>query len=167
MTPEEFKLFMARWQRDCHRVNNLIYAKWLEEAGMDALARQVGGNHYKGLKIQPVEFAMRNHWDCCAFSVLKYTSRHNLPTGKGKQDVEKASHFVDLREALVDYTHKPFVPLLQRIPMEAYIRENGIDEASMEAKALRHLESCVEHPGDKVPVQALKDSLNRLLADYD
>lgn len=133
----------------------------------DALSRQVGGNHYKDMKIQPFEFSMRNHWDSCAHSVLKYVSRYGKPTGKGRQDIEKSLHIVDIREALVDYTHKPFVPLLQRIPMEAYIRENGIDEASMEAKALRHLESCVEHPGDKVPVQALKDSLNRLLAALD
>ncbi len=165
MTPEEFKLFMARWQRDCHRVNNLIYAKWLEEAGMDALAKQVGGNHYKGMKIQPVEFAMRNDWDACSFSILKYTGRHNMPTGKGKQDIEKAIHFVELREVLISYVVKPTVPLLQRIPMYVYVRENGI--TGMSEVALMHLEMTVEHQTDKMSLQALKDSLNRLLAELD
>lgn len=64
----------------------------------DALNIQVGGTHYRGMKIQPVEFAMANRWDFCASCVLKYLLRHG--DKNGRQDLEKALHFVELREGL-------------------------------------------------------------------
>lgn len=56
---------------------------------------QVDGTHYKTLAIQPIEFAMANGLDPCAFSILKYVTRHR--TKNGLRDVEKAEHFRQLR----------------------------------------------------------------------
>lgn len=61
----------------------------------DSLKVQHGGQHYKGMGIQPVEFAMVNGYDPCAFSTLKYVSRHRQKGGK--LDLEKGLHFVQLR----------------------------------------------------------------------
>lgn len=66
----------------------------------DALKVQVGGGHYNELKIQPVEFIMANGWDFCAGSVLKYVTRY--ANKNGRQDLEKAFHFVELRQELVN-----------------------------------------------------------------
>lgn len=59
-----------------------------------ALDVQIGGNHYKSMKIQPVEFALANNLDFCQGSAIKYILRH--AEKGGKQDLEKAKHFIDL-----------------------------------------------------------------------
>lgn len=55
---------------------------------------QVGGNYYKKLKIQPMEYAHANKLDFFQGSVLKYITRFR--DKNGKQDLEKAKHFIDL-----------------------------------------------------------------------
>lgn len=61
---------------------------------MSALDKQVGGNHYKGLAIQPVEYAMANKLDGCQFEIVKYVTRFREKNGI--QDLEKAKHYIDL-----------------------------------------------------------------------
>lgn len=81
---------------------------------------QFGGSHYKGMGIQPIEFAMANQWDSGAFSCLKYLARHSRKNGL--EDVQKGRHFVELREQFITRVAKPvFV-----IPMQAFIDQNGI-----------------------------------------
>lgn len=57
---------------------------------------QVGGNHYKDFKIQPVVFAMENDLNFIQGSILKYLCRYNKQTGKGRQDLEKIIHYAQL-----------------------------------------------------------------------
>jgi len=42
---------------------------------MKSYKKQVGGNHYKKYKIQPVEFIIKNKLDFCQGSVIKYVLR--------------------------------------------------------------------------------------------
>lgn len=42
---------------------------------MGALDRQVDGNHYKTLKIQPLEYCLRNNLGICEHGAIKYLSR--------------------------------------------------------------------------------------------
>ena len=58
------------------------------------LTIQVGGGHYKGLVIQPVEYCQKNKLSFCESSVIKYVSRHREKNGR--QDIEKAIHFLNL-----------------------------------------------------------------------
>lgn len=60
----------------------------------NALNKQVGGGHYKGLVIQPVEYCHRNNLGFCESSVVKYVSRHKEKNGA--QDIRKAIHFLEL-----------------------------------------------------------------------
>lgn len=61
---------------------------------MSALAKQVGGSHYKDFPIQPAEYAQRNRLTYLEANVVKYVTRHHL---KGKrQDIEKAIHNLEL-----------------------------------------------------------------------
>ena len=57
---------------------------------------QIGGDHYKSCSIQPVQFIEANHLEFLEGCVVKRVTRHNKPTGKGKQDIEKAIHELQL-----------------------------------------------------------------------
>lgn len=57
-------------------------------------AHQVGGDHYTRLPIQPAEYNQRNGLGFCEACVVKYVSRHKHKNGK--QDIEKAIHFLNL-----------------------------------------------------------------------
>lgn len=68
---------------------------------MDSLKRQEGGNHYKGLKIQPVEYIHGNNIPFIEGCIIKYVSRHRE---KNKlEDLKKAKHFLDI---LIDLEYK-------------------------------------------------------------
>lgn len=68
--------------------------KEILEGGGSAWDTQVGGDHYKKYKIQPMEFALKNNLNPLQHSVLKYVMRHE--DKNGKQDLEKAKHYIDL-----------------------------------------------------------------------
>ena len=61
---------------------------------MSALDIQVGGNHYKSMAIQPMEFSMLNELDACQHTIIKYVTRFR--TKGGVQDLEKAKHVIDM-----------------------------------------------------------------------
>lgn len=124
----------------------------------DPFAHQVAGSHYRGMGMQPIKFVMANGWDAGAFSVLKYISRHR--SKKGVEDLRKARHFVDLRNALLEYALLP----LDRIPMQDYVRANGIYE--LDHSALLHLEWWVQ-TGDDTQRQHLCECLDLLIAEYE
>lgn len=63
---------------------------------MSALDTQIGGSHYKGFAIQPVEFIERNNLSFLEGCVVKRVARHNQDGGKGRQDIEKAIHELKL-----------------------------------------------------------------------
>lgn len=59
-----------------------------------ALDVQVGGDHYKKLKIQPIEFIHANNIPFIEGNIIKYITRWR---GKnGVKDLEKVKHYVDL-----------------------------------------------------------------------
>jgi len=60
----------------------------------DAKDIQIGGDHYKDMAIQPVEFILANHLGYCEGNVVKYVCRWQQKNGK--QDLEKARHYIDL-----------------------------------------------------------------------
>lgn len=60
----------------------------------DALAVQIGGDHYKKLKIQPMEYSMANRLDACQHTIIKYVTRFRDKGGIA--DLEKAKHTIDL-----------------------------------------------------------------------
>lgn len=59
-----------------------------------ALEEQVGGEHYKGMVIQPVEYIHRNGIPFVEGSIIKYVSRWK--SKGGVEDLRKARHFIDL-----------------------------------------------------------------------
>ena len=61
---------------------------------MSALDKQVAGQHYKGLAIQPAEFCQRNRMPYLESCVVRYITRHGQKNGR--QDIEKAIHCLEL-----------------------------------------------------------------------
>ncbi len=58
------------------------------------LSRQQGGSHYKGMKIQPVEFIHANGIPFIEGCVIKYVSRWRQKGGI--DDLKKAKHFLEI-----------------------------------------------------------------------
>ena len=60
----------------------------------DSLDSQVGGKHYKNMKIQPAEFINENRLLFAEGNAIKYICRHST---KGKEeDVKKAIHYLEM-----------------------------------------------------------------------
>jgi len=57
---------------------------------------QVGGDHYKGFEIQPVEFITKNNLAFLPGCIVKRICRYKLPGGKGLEDLRKMKHEIDL-----------------------------------------------------------------------
>ena len=69
-----------------------------EESSDDPLREQVGGDHYKSCKIQPIEYCQANQLNACESNVVKYITRHKQKGGI--QDLDKAIHYVELLKKL-------------------------------------------------------------------
>lgn len=65
-----------------------------QEDAARASKKQIAGNHYSSLPIQPAEFIYRNSIGFIEGNVIKYVVRHKLKNGR--QDLEKARHYIDL-----------------------------------------------------------------------
>lgn len=62
-----------------------------EDSSLDI---QEGGNHYKDLEIQPVEYCQRDNLKFCESNAIKYLTRHQ---SKGKElDLRKAMHYTQM-----------------------------------------------------------------------
>lgn len=59
-----------------------------------ALSTQVGGDHYKTLPIQPVQFIHANGLPFIEGNVVKYVTRHR--SKNGATDIRKAIHFCQI-----------------------------------------------------------------------
>jgi Protein of unknwon function (DUF3310) len=61
---------------------------------MSAFDQQEGGDHYRSLPHQPVEYIMANGLNFCAGNVVKYVSRYKAKGGVA--DLRKAAHYLQM-----------------------------------------------------------------------
>lgn len=66
----------------------------MSEGSFDPFTQQVGGMHYKSMKIQPVEFILANELGFCEGNVVKYICRYKQKAGV--QDLRKVIHYAEL-----------------------------------------------------------------------
>lgn len=64
----------------------------------NSLEVQVGGNHYKELPIQPVQYIYENGIGYFEGNVIKYVTRWRSKGGLA--DLEKAKHYIEM---LIDF----------------------------------------------------------------
>ena len=67
----------------------------LKKEAKIATDRQVGGDHYKTCKIQPVDYIVENNLTFLEGNVVKYITRHRRK-GEGASDIEKVIHYCEL-----------------------------------------------------------------------
>lgn len=61
---------------------------------INPLHKQEGGNHYKDMAIQPVEFITANNLGFLEGNVVKYICRHHAKNGA--EDIKKAIHYCEM-----------------------------------------------------------------------
>ena len=61
---------------------------------MSSLDTQIGGDHYKELSIQPIEYILANKLGFCEGNVVKYITRYK--SKNGLEDLKKAKHYIDM-----------------------------------------------------------------------
>ena len=79
--------------------NTLLKSHRATQSDVSAFSEQVGGDWYKKLKIQPLDYAMDNNLNPCQAKVIKYISRYNIKQKNIKdqiKDLEKAKHVIDI-----------------------------------------------------------------------
>ena len=79
--------FESSWQKK-------YFEYYAESILKDPTSDQVGGNHYKDLKIQPTEFIHANNIPFIEGNIIKYVIRHR--SKNGIEDLKKAKHYIDL-----------------------------------------------------------------------
>jgi hypothetical protein len=77
-----FNVFGDAVKQDLHDIKNA------------PLDNQVGGSHYKDMKIQPIEFIMANDLNFCQGNIIKYICRYKEKNGL--EDLNKVIHYVEL-----------------------------------------------------------------------
>ena len=81
---------------------------------MKASDKQVDGNHYKGLAIQPTEFIAKNKIPFIEGNIIKYACRWREKGGI--KDLEKIKHYVDL---LIEYeSHDEILTLSETVKIQ-------------------------------------------------
>lgn len=127
----------------------------------EPLTRQVGGDHYAKLPVQPIEFATEHFYDPCAFSILKYVTRWR--DKGGVRDLEKALHLAEIRST--DKFRK-LLPTRSGYGIDAakdystYVVANKIPRA--EGRVIRYLHQWVYFRGDHghIVISELKKLIN-------
>lgn len=67
---------------------------------MGAMSKQIGGDHYKNMVIQPVEFIMKNRLNFLQGLAIKYLVRYKEKSGV--EDLDKVIHCVEMLKEM-DY----------------------------------------------------------------
>ena len=80
-----------KWQAKTVIVKDAAVSEPVAATPLDV---QVGGDHYKGMKIQPIEFILANGLGFLEGCIVKRVSRWKMKGGV--EDLEKIKHEVDL-----------------------------------------------------------------------
>lgn len=94
---------------------------------MSALKTQVGGQHYKSMPIQPMEYSMKNGLNACQHTAIKYVTRYR-DKDTPFENLEKAKHVIDLLMELEGITAENPYGVGNSIPaMYGSLVEDGSD----------------------------------------
>ena len=74
-------------------LNDITPMEWDKVAGK-ATDKQIGGNHYKDMKVQPLEYIVANNLDFLEGNIVKYITRHHAKGGA--EDIKKVIHYAEL-----------------------------------------------------------------------
>lgn len=124
----------------------------------NVLNEQVGGNHYKSLKKQPVELIVELNLDYFQGNIVKYVTRHRLKNGI--EDIKKALHYNDLSKAF----SKKISPMTTRFGFKTTAKY--VDKYA-EANCLPLLERNAIYYACINSYNNLKETLEKIIKEYE
>jgi len=95
-----------------HKSDMGKYLSYLKGVSSNPLSTQEGGNHYKEMKIQPIEFIHANNIPFCEANAIKYLLRWR--SKNGLEDLKKAKHYIDLLIQLEGLEEKDVEKVVKR-----------------------------------------------------
>lgn len=110
---------------------------------MKALDKQVGGDHYKKYKIQPIEFTIANKLSFLQGNIVKYVTR--FQDKNGIEDLTKVLHYIDFM--IQSYDHSFFHKVKRWLLVNNWIKlkirpiDYGVDNDLL--TAVRGIINCV------------------------
>ena len=75
-------------------------SEWDKQIDAKASNRQIGGDHYKKLAIQPAEYCYKNKLNNLESEAISYITRNRFKNGS--EDIKKAIHSLELLLEYVD-----------------------------------------------------------------
>ena len=84
---------------------------------------QVGGNHYKGLAYQPVQFSVDMCLNFIQGNIVKYVSRYK--NKNGNEDLKKVLHYAQLGVELNPTNFCPFHKVDEKVG--EFVEKNRLD----------------------------------------
>ena len=101
----------------------------------DVYKKQIGGDHYQSMEIQPSEFINKNNLPFAEGNAIKYLCRHKQ---KGqRKDLEKTMHF---RHIKIDRDYPEKKDFLKEAEKEKKELEESYQEAKRQTKERRSTE---------------------------
>jgi len=88
----KYDTILNKWFNECK--TELNFRNYKTTKIMTKTTNQVGGDHYRGLKMQPMEFFHINKIGFLEGSIIKYVCRHK--NKNGREDLEKAGHYLNV-----------------------------------------------------------------------
>jgi hypothetical protein len=83
-------------------IDNATDKDWDEAIRNLASKKQIGGSHYKTLKISPTEYVYANNLSWNLGNVIKYITRRKTDQVEDRvNDLLKAKHYIDLELQMV------------------------------------------------------------------
>ena len=79
-------------------IDNATPEEWDQEIDRLAINNQIGGDHYKGNAIQPIEYIYSNKLTWSMGNVIKLVTRDKV---NKVEDLLKAKHYIDLELKIV------------------------------------------------------------------
>ncbi len=72
----------------------MTHKDMFKKSHYNSLEDQIGGKHYRSMKIQPAEFINENKLLFAEGNAIKYICRH--PYKGKKEDLKKAIHYIEM-----------------------------------------------------------------------
>jgi hypothetical protein len=92
--PSDWKGWVLTFRRDRKEIGDKETPELEAPQSNDPFKTQIGGDHYKNLKIQPTEYALANDLPFCEGNVVKYITRYKFKDGL--KDLKKAKHYIEM-----------------------------------------------------------------------
>ena len=129
-----------------------------------ALDEQVGGDHYKKLGVQPVEFISTINANFFQGNVIKYVTRYK--DKNGIKDLEKAKHYLELMKQLKPQTDTKLHGDYIMAAIVSYSTGNNLGKIETDiiiATTYKNREECISDENIDIAIRSVDTLINKLI----